>query len=177
MTTEMPITIGDYVIRDWRPTDAASRAKHANNPRVAMHLRDRFPYPYGFADAEAFLAMVERQSPRTFFAIATEEEAIGSIGLSLGEDIHRLTAELGYFLAEPYWNKDITTLAVKSVTRYGFDVLKLNRIFAEPFANNAASARVLEKAGYTCEGRMRASAVKGGEVLDQLLYAKVRDDL
>jgi ribosomal-protein-alanine N-acetyltransferase len=169
----MRIDIGHYTIRDWSPDDSVSLAKYANNPRVAANLRDGFPSPYTQSDAEAFLSNVASQSPRTVFAIASDEEAIGSIGLMIGRDVHRFTAELGYWLAEPFWGKGIMTSAVVAITDYGFAQFNLNRIYAEPFTPNLASARLLEKAGYSLEGTLRASVVKDGQVLDQFMYAKI----
>ncbi len=170
----MKTSIGEYLIRDWQSHDAEAIAKYANNRNMAIQLRDGFPYPYERSDAEAFLARVMQTNPRTVFAIATETEAIGSIGLMLGKDVHRLSAELGYWLAEPFWNRGIMTMAVTHVVNYAFAELQLNRVYAEPYATNAASARVLEKAGFVREAVLRANVIKGGRVLDQLLYAKVR---
>jgi RimJ/RimL family protein N-acetyltransferase len=148
--------------------------KYANNRKVWLNLRDAFPHPYTAASAAAFLEMVERQDPTRFFAIATPQEAIGSIGISLNQDVHRLTAEMGYWLAEPYWGKGIMTETVARFTDYAFARFPLVRIYAEPYAHNAASCRILEKAGYVLEGRLRGSVIKDGRILDQLLYAQVR---
>lgn len=170
----MKINIGKYTIRDWEMNDAGSLARYANNPRIAKNLRDGFPCPYTFSDAESFLSDVTSQTPHTVFAIANEYEAIGSIGLMLGKDVHRFTAELGYWLAEPYWGKGIMTSAVVAVTDYGFLEFKLNRIYAEPYTSNPASARILEKAGYVLEGTLRSNVVKCGKILDQYMYSKIR---
>jgi len=170
----MPIPTSYGEIRPWRSHDADALVKYANNRKVWLNLRDAFPHPYTAASAEAFLAMVERQSPTTFYAIATREEAIGSIGISLNRDVHRLTAEMGYWLAEPYWGRGIMTETVVRFTDYAFERFQLVRIYAEPYANNSASCRVLEKAGYVLEGRLRSSAIKDGRILDQFLYAQVR---
>jgi ribosomal-protein-alanine N-acetyltransferase len=160
--------------RPWRADDAGALVKYANNRKVWLNLRDAFPHPYTAASAQSFLEMVGRQSPTTFFAIATPEEAIGGIGISINHDVHRLTAEMGYWLAEPYWGKGIMTETVTRFTEYAFNRFSLLRIYAEPYANNARSCRVLEKAGYTLEGRLRSSVFKDGQILDQLLYAQIR---
>ena len=173
----MRIEIGTNIIRDWVKEDAAALTKHANNQKIAVNLRDRFPYPYTLSDAKSFLNRITSEMPRTVFAIATKTEAIGSIGLMMGQDVHRFTAELGYWLAEPYWGQGIMTSAVIAITEFGFRELGLNRIYAEPYASNPASVRVLEKAGFEFEGRLCASVVKNGKVLDQLMYAKVREGI
>jgi len=168
---------GKFLIRDWQEDDAASIALYASNRKIWINLRDAFPYPYSLEDAKSFLAGAMSRDPKSFFAIATETEAIGSIGLTPGQDVHRFTAELGYWLAEPFWGMGIMTEAVKAVSEYAFEELGLHRIFAEPFITNPASARVLEKAGFVIEGTLRASAFKEGHVLDQLLYAKIAPEI
>jgi len=161
-------------IRSWSGSDAAALVKYANNRKIWLNMRDAFPHPYTEASAAAFLEIVDRQDPTTVFAIATLEEAIGGIGISINQDVHRLTAELGYWLGEPFWGKGLMTEAVTKFTEYALERFQLLRIYAEPFASNANSCRVLEKAGFALEGRLRSSAIKDGKVLDQFLYARVR---
>jgi RimJ/RimL family protein N-acetyltransferase len=169
----MNLQIGDNLIRNWRRDDAASVARYANNRKIWINLRDAFPHPYGLEDAEFFIAHVLDSDPQTVFAIATPSQAIGSIGLMMGRDVHRYTAEIGYWLAEPFWGRGIMTRAVTSLTDYGIREWSLQRIYAEPYVSNHASVRVLEKAGFHCEGVLRANAFKDGRVLDQYLYAFV----
>lgn len=165
--------LDEYTIRDWHEDDATSIARYANNKKIWINLRDAFPYPYSLANAKAFISRAMQLEPRTYFAIATEQEAIGSIGLVPGQDVHRFTAELGYWLAEPFWNNGIMTKAVSALSEYAFEGLGLYRVFAEPYITNTASARVLEKSGFVLEGVLRANAFKEGRVLDQYIYAKL----
>ncbi len=95
--------IGEYMIRDWRRDDAPFLARYANNRKIWLNLRDAFPHPYTQEDAAIYIARSLQKVQRTAFAIATETEAIGSIGLMPGQDVHRFTAELGYWLGEPFW--------------------------------------------------------------------------
>jgi ribosomal-protein-alanine N-acetyltransferase len=171
----MLLQLQSCLVRSWSTADALALQRYANNRNVSLNLRDGFPYPYTSEDAHAFLSRVKQEKPETTFAIATSSEAIGCLGLRLGSDIHRKTAELGYWLAEPFWNRGIMTQAVAGFTHHAFEVFDLQRIFAEPFDHNRASAGVLEKAGFTCEGRLRANVFKNGKVLDSFLYARVRD--
>jgi RimJ/RimL family protein N-acetyltransferase len=164
------------LIRDWCIDDASSIARYANNRKIWTNLRDAFPYPYSKNDALAYISRSLQTDPRVAFAIATEREAIGSIGLMPGKDVHRFSAELGYWLAEPFWRRGIMTEAVKAVSKYALETLGFSRIYAEPYATNTASARVLEKSGFVLEGIMRASVFKDGRVLDQFLYAKAKSD-
>jgi RimJ/RimL family protein N-acetyltransferase len=174
--TALFVDLGSCVVRDWRPSDAEALARHANSRAVWRNLRDAFPHPYSLADAELFLGVVGGLDPCTFFAVEVDGEAAGGIGYTLQSDVERLSAEIGYWLGERVRGRGIATAAVRAVTGHAFREHGLRRVFALPFAWNAASARVLEKAGYTLEGRMRQSAVKDGQVVDQLLYAVVRDD-
>ena len=174
---DMKIKFSEYRIRDWAIEDASAIVRYADNRKVSMWLRDRFPNPYTLYDAQAFLLAVAQQDPRTAFAVAANREAIGGIGLEFGRDVHRFTAELGYWLGEPFWGKGIMSEAVRLFTDWAFGHLELHRIHANVFAGNTASARVLERAGFECEGRLRASVFKNGQILDQLLYAKVKDGI
>jgi len=162
------------MIRPWNPRDREALVKYANNRKVWLNLRDAFPHPYTDANAASFLDMVSLQNPPTFFAIATQEEAIGGIGVTLNQDVHRLTAEMGYWLGEPYWGRGLMTEAVSKFAEYVFEKFQLMRVYAEPYDNNLGSCRVLEKAGFVLEGRLRSSVIKDSQVLDQLLYARVR---
>lgn len=174
----METALPTCVIRHWRPGDAPALARHANDRRIWRNLRDAFPHPYGLADAERFIAMATSMSPETFFAIVVDGEAAGGIGFTLHQDVERISAEIGYWLGTAFWGRGIMTEAVDAVTRYAFAQQRhLRRIYAVPYAWNTASMRVLEKAGYRFEGRMRQSALKDSEVTDQALYAILRDDL
>jgi ribosomal-protein-alanine N-acetyltransferase len=166
--------IGDYILRDWRLADAPAIAKHANNRKIWLRLRDAFPHPYGIEDAKSFIARVSGSQSIIAYAIATESDAIGSIGLVLGKDVHRFTAEIGYWLAEPFWGKGIMTDAVRLLSDWALHEMKLHRISAEPYSTNQASHRVLEKSGYFREGILRSSAFKDGQVLDQVVYSRTR---
>jgi ribosomal-protein-alanine N-acetyltransferase len=158
-------------LRSWRPGDLDSMVAHANNRNVWINLRDRFPHPYTTRDGRAFLKHVLAHQPETAFAIAVNGDAVGGIGFQIMDDVERVSAEIGYWLGEPFWGRGIATEALVAVTRYAIATHGLTRIYAVPFAWNTASCRVLEKAGYVLEGRLRRSAVKDGRVTDQLQYA------
>ncbi len=153
--------------------DIPSLVKYADNRKIWQNLRDGFPHPYTTSDAEKFIGHVEKIKPKTIFAIATEYEAIGSIGIVIGEDVHRFTAEIGYWLAEPFWGKGIMTEALKFLSDWAFREFKLHRIYATPFATNTASARVLGKAGFDREGIIRSGAFKDGKVMDMFMYSLI----
>lgn len=171
----MRIDIGEWQVRSFRPDDAAALAKYANNRKIWRNIRDAFPHPYRMEDAAAWIRMAGRQFPEVSFAIANGEEVIGSIGLGLQSDVNYRSAEIGYWLGEPFWGRGIATAALIGLSDYAFDRYDLIRLFAYVYEWNPASARVLEKAGYTFEGRLRKSATKDGQTVDQLLYAMVRE--
>jgi RimJ/RimL family protein N-acetyltransferase len=162
------------VIRPWRRGDEESLVRHANNRNVWLKLRDLFPHPYTREDAIRWIGYASLESPLTDFAVELEGEAAGGIGLKLQTDVHRRSAEIGYWLGEPFWGRGIMTEAVREFTAWGFSQFDLCRIYAHVFDCNPASGRVLEKAGYEFEGRHRKSVIKAGETLDQLVYAVVR---
>ncbi len=171
----MEIPFGDHCLRAWRRGDEPALVKYANDPRVAANLRDRFPHPYTPAAAREWVDRAsDQKEPIVNFAIASATEAIGGIGIIPGEDIHRKSAEIGYWLGEPFWGRGIATRAVAAMTAYAFESFDLLRLGAWVFDTNPASARVLEKAGYRYEGRMLRAAVKNGAVLDLLVYGIVR---
>jgi len=160
-------------VRDFELTDAPSVARHVNDRRVSINLGDRVRYPYGLADAEQFLSVVCAVEPRTVFAIEVDGEVVGCIGIELQQDIERVSAKIGYWLGHAYRGRGIMPAAVSVVTRHAIERFGLSRVYAMVFARNVASSRVLEKAGYVYEGRLRRSAIKEGEILDQLLYGYV----
>jgi len=167
------IDCGDVQIRTYRPDDLEALVRYADNARVAANLRDRFPHPYTREDGVEWLAAAEQQDPETNFVIANDRELIGTIGLSLGHDVYRHSAEVGYWLAEPFWGRGLATQALRAISEWGFASFGLLRIYAYVFVENVASKRVLEKAGYEFEGRMRSAVVKNGRVMDQLMYARL----
>ena len=137
------------------------------------------PYPYTEQDGIDFIsAILSANENKTFaFAITTEGKVIGSIGVFRQGNIHRLTAELGYYIAEEYWGKGIMTKAVKQICKYVFDNSDILRIYAEPFAFNAASCRVLEKAGFQYEGTLRSNAIRNGKVIDMKMYSLLKSEV
>ena len=167
------------MVRPWRLSDADSLVRHANNLDVARHLRDKFPHPYTRADASAFLRHAVPAAPSerpTSLAIEVDAEAAGGIGFVRGADVERFSAEIGYWLGEHYWGRGIVTEALGLVSEHAFRQFNILRLFALPFADNAGSTRVLEKAGYVREGVLRLSSVKYGKPRDQYIYAKINPD-
>ena len=165
------------VVRDYRAADAPGLALRANDRRIWRNLRDAFPHPYGIEDARQFIARALEKSPRTFLAIEVSGTIAGGIGYSMHTDVERVSAEVGYWLGPEYWGRGIATAALRALTTRAFSTHEeLRRLYAVPFSSNPASARVLQKVGYRCEGTLRQSALKDGQVLDQWMYAMLREE-
>lgn len=158
------------VIRPWKLSDLESLVKYANNPAVAKNMTDGFPHPYTKESGEKFLSMA-MNAPDRVFAIEVNDEAVGGIGVHPLSDIMRKNAELGYWLAEPFWGKGIVVNAIRQIVPVAFENLDIDRIFARPFGSNLASQRVLEKAGFKFEARFEKTIIKNGVLLDELYYA------
>lgn len=162
-------------LRPLHPDDAASIAKYGNNTQIADNMRDRFPSPYQKEHADFFISSVLSPEYKDMVnAIEINGEAAGVISLLLKDDVHRLSAEIGYWLGEEHWGKGIATEAVKAITDYAFENTDLVRIYGIVFQNNRASATVLENAGYRFEGTQRKAIYKNGVVLDALVFAMVK---
>lgn len=170
----MKLELASCTVRSWEWRDRDAIVRHANNRKVSINLRDRFPYPYTISDARTWLEMVVGHEPVTNFAIDVAGEAVGGIGFTLQPDVGYRSAEIGYWLGEDFWSRGITTEALIAVSDYAFSRFELCRLYAHVFEGNDASARVLEKAGYAFEGRMRKSVTKEGKTIDQLMYAMIR---
>lgn len=164
-------------IRSWRIEDANNLAEALNNKKILDNLRDGLPYPYTAEDAKDYItAMLDADQDTTYaFAITVGDTSVGSIGVFRRDNIHFKTAEMGYYIAEPYWGQGIGTSAVRQVCKYIFDNTDIIRIFAEPFAYNLGSCRILEKSGFVYEGTLRKNAVKNGVVLDMKMYSIVNE--
>ena len=166
-------------IRKWELSDAKDLAAALSNKKVQDNLRDGLPYPYTEQDGKEFIsAMLSADENETFaFAIMVDDKVVGSIGIFRQGNIHRQTAELGYYIAEEYWGKGIMTEAVKQICEYVFAKSDIIRIYAEPFAYNIASCRVLEKVGFQYEGTLRSNAVKNGRVIDMEMYSLLKAEI
>lgn len=159
-----------FTLRPWTENDLESLVKYANNFNIAKNMTNKFPHPYTLESGKAFLKMATTGSPTHIFAIDINGEAVGGIGLHPQTDIHCKNAELGYWLAEPYWGKGIISKAIPQILNYGFKTFDINRIFARPFGTNIGSQKVLEKSGFKLEARFEKALFKQGEYLDELIY-------
>ena len=169
--------ISNFELREWRLSDAASLAENANNMNIWNNLRDALPHPYSEENGKQFIVMaISQPKPATFFAIVVDGKAVGSIGISLHTDVERITAELGYFIGEKYWNRGIMTEVVKQMVAYSFANFPLRKIYATPFDFNLASHKVLQKAGFEREAILKQAAIKNGIVVDLHYYSFIKQN-
>jgi ribosomal-protein-alanine N-acetyltransferase len=165
----MILSSGKLTLRSFSDNDAQRLTKLANNEKIAINLRDGFPFPYTLNDAINFISKFKERD--TFFAIEWDGVYVGNISLLPLDNVHRKTAEIGYFLGEPYWGKGIMTTAVKCITDFGFHVKQFARIHTGVYEYNPASMRVLEKCGFTREGIFRKNVLKNNRLWDEHRYA------
>lgn len=170
----MELTSGNITLRSLRESDAPRLALLANNDKIGRNLRDGFPYPYTTEDAMSFIQKFKHHT--SFFAIEYQGEYAGNISLTPCENVYRRSAEIGYFIGEPYWNKGIMTTAVNLITDFGFNKLGFARIHTGVYEYNPASQRVLEKCGFVKEGIFRKAVFKNGQLWDEVRYAKINPE-
>ena len=168
----------NFILRPWRLSDAVSLPSYANDPDVSLNLRDRFPYPYVLSDAESYIRdCIAKEETQLCRAIVIDGEAVGSVGAFPQKDILRRSAELGDWLAKPFWGRGVMTVAVGEICREAFRRFDIVRIEAEINARNIGSRRVVEKNGFTLEGIQRQSVWKRGEILDSCIYSLLREEV
>jgi RimJ/RimL family protein N-acetyltransferase len=172
----MRIDILPWHLRPFSADDLDALVKFANNPRISAAMGDNFPFPYALEDGMKWLGCVIDKEPVCEFAIATEEHMIGCVGVQPMKDVYSVSAEIGYWVAEPFWGRGIATRAIVAASIYAMETLDHSRIQARVFSSNPASARVLEKAGFEYEATLKKSVRKHGKILDQWVYAKFRSD-
>jgi RimJ/RimL family protein N-acetyltransferase len=146
----------------------------ANNKKIWDNLRDFMPFPYTIDDAIFFINLTKQEQPQITFAIEYDGQLCGVISLVTQQDVYKKTAEIGYWIGEPFWNKGIATEAVNIITDYGFNQLDLARIHTGIFEYNVASMKVLEKCGYKSDGVFEKAVIKNGQIWNEHRYSKIR---
>lgn len=171
----MDLDCGPCRVRDWRREDRASLLGLANNRAIWRNLTHRFPHPYTDADADFWFALLARTAAPPHWAIDVDGDAVGGIGIDIGAGVFAKSARFGYWLGQPFWGCGLMTAAVRATTAHIFTHYDLLRLEAPVFEWNPASMRVLEKSGFVREGVLRQSICKDGQIIDAVLYARLRD--
>ena len=169
----MELTDNQLKLRAFRGSDSKKLAELCNNKRIWDNLRDYIPFPYTETNANDFIKYCQSENPQFTFAIEYNGEFVGSIGLVRQTDVYKLSAEIGYWIGEPYWGMGITTKAVRLIAEYGFNTLGLVRIYTGVFDFNKASQRVLEKAGFNLECIFEKSVFKNNKICDEYRYGLI----
>ncbi len=163
-------------LREFTLEDKTQLAVLCNNKKIWDNVRDIIPFPYSEKDASFFIEGCIKEKTKTTFAIEKNRILVGVIGLVLQSDIYRLSAEIGYWIGEPYWGQGIATEAVKLLTEYGFTKLNLIRIFSGVFDYNKPSQKVLEKSGYTLDGIFKKAVIKNNNIHDEYRYSILKKE-
>jgi RimJ/RimL family protein N-acetyltransferase len=198
----MRLDCGVCEVRDWERSDKPALLRAANNRNIWRNLTHKFPHPYTEAEADQWFEILERTPVRMHWAIQVDGQAVGGIGAQPGEGrgrglanhglrrpsgiglhadarparVDARSAHFGYWLSEPYWGRGIMSAACRAVSDLVLRDFDIERLEARVFAWNPASMRVLEKCGFEREGVLRRSVFKDGQVIDAVLYARVRHE-
>jgi len=167
------LQLDDILLRPWQPGDEEALVKHGDNYQIWKNVRDRFPHPYTMEDARIWIRIANQDPTAINLAIVIDREVAGAIGVIFKDDVYSRTAEIGYWLGETYWRQGITTRVVQALSDYVLEQFDICRLYAGVFEYNQASSRVLEKAGYHLEARLRQSVTKEGRTVDELIYTRL----
>lgn len=157
-------------LRSWKIEDAAALAQMLNNRNIVSNLRDGIPFPYTVKDATEFLQSTAIPQHFHHFCIEVNKHVAGSISISQKNDVYRKTAEMGYYIAEPYWKRGVATKAIAIATEFAWKNLDIIKIYAEVFEFNTASMRVLEKNNYKLEAIRKKHVIKNGKFWDDYIW-------
>ncbi|MGB0917552.1 MAG: GNAT family N-acetyltransferase [Flavobacteriales bacterium] len=165
----------DFKLRPWSKEDLPSLVNHANNPKIANNLSDGFPHPFTEENGKRFLKIFVESETDLFLCIDVNGEAVGSIGIHSKKDVHRKNAEIGYWLAEPFWGQGILSRAIPQAVNLAFEKFDITKVLACPYGENRGSQRVLEKCGFVLEARLKDNIFKNGRYQDELIYTVNRE--
>jgi len=161
-------------LRPWAMNDLDRLVLYANNKKIFDNLTDAFPYPYTKDDGIKFIEKNSTENPIKILAVIFNDEPVGSIGVFPDVDVHRKNAQIGYWIAEPFWGRGIGTEAILKMVDYCFKTFDIERIYALAYGRNKASQRALEKAGFKIEAMLEKTIFKNNEFLDEIIYARRR---
>lgn len=164
----------DFELRKWKKSDAESFFKYSSNPKITKNMRDAFPSTLDDCRKTVESFSCNDETKQCCRAIIVNGEAVGCIGLFIKDDIYCKSAEIAYWLGEPFCGRGIMSEAIKQLCQTAFEQYNIVRIFAEPYAHNIGSRKALEKAGFALEGIMKKGVYKDGKFFDYCMYALVK---
>jgi RimJ/RimL family protein N-acetyltransferase len=159
-------------LRTTEKADAEFLQRIVNDPRVRTGLGSFEPIN-GPAEEEWIESLGDRDG--VHFVVAVDGDAVGTIGL---DDLNEVwgTAELGYMIAPAHWGHGYATDATRAICGYAFEERRIEKVVAKAYETNPASCRVLEKAGFEREGRLRREAFVDGERVDVVRFGLLADE-
>ncbi|MDB5192612.1 MAG: family N-acetyltransferase [Segetibacter sp.] len=163
---------GDVLIRPWKIEDAMELSSIANNKKIWLNVRDRFPHPYTVQNALEWINYTRKQTPLQNLAVMYKGALAGSVGVIPKEDVYCKSIEIGYFIGEPFWGKGIATRAVELLLEYVNEKYDVIRITAEVFEHNTPSMKVLQKNGFVLEGIRKRAVIKNNVIMDDHVWVK-----
>ncbi len=160
-----------HSLRKITPNDLDALVKYANNSNVHLYTSNKFPYPYLKEHGEEFIEFATNNLMSDILVIDVDGEFIGGCGIHFKEDLQSKNAELGYWLAEPFWGKGIITSVIKQRIEDAFIKHKVHRLYASVFDENIASQKALLKCGFTLEAILKQAIYKNGKFYDDHIYS------
>lgn len=167
-------SLNHSILRPWSPADMDSLVRYANNFKISGNMRDGFPYPYTYDHAKAWIEIATGNLTDIYLAVEIEGKAAGGFGLTHKDDVYRFNAEIGYWLAEEYWNRGIMSEIIPAMTTWIFQNMPVIRVFAGVFEKNKASMKVLETSGFVLEAVHKKAVFKNDLLMDEYIYASYK---
>lgn len=157
-------------IKPFQPSDASFLVQYLNNAQVTRYITNAIAKPYTLKDANWWIE--NSQDNNLVKAIIYNDLIVGCISTTRGNFEYSRSAELGYWLAEEYWNKGIATQAIALFSELIISDTNITRLFVSVVAENTASIKVLSKNGFASEGTLRNASFKDGQYFDEVIMAK-----
>ncbi|PLX05945.1 MAG: N-acetyltransferase [Marinilabiliales bacterium] len=158
-------------LREWKVEDAKEMSELANSRKISDFMSDSFPAPFSYNDAVNIINNASNDLKKSYFAIIVDDKIVGSIGYTIQSDIHKLNAEIGYWIGELFWGNAYATNALDLLIKKAFSETEVTRIFARPFSNNIASHKVLYKCGFKLEAKFKDAIIKNNQILDEYIFS------
>jgi len=160
------------ILTELKAADIKDIVRYASNKKISDYTVN-LPHPYFEKDAIYWINLANqglKSGTHYIFAIRLKKDNqfVGGIGLTVEKRFNR--AEIGYWIAEPFWRKGFATEATTRIIEFGFDKLELNKLTSSHLTKNPASGKVMQKSGMTQEGELKEHVLKKTEYHDLVLY-------
>ena len=158
--------------------DIPQIVRYAANKNISDNTLN-IPFPYTEKDAIYWINLAHqgfKNGTHFIFGVRLKQEDvfIGGIGFTVEQRFNR--AEIGYWIAEPFWNKGYATEATQAIIKFGFEQLALNKLTSSHFAKNLASGKVMVNSGMTQEGELKEHVRKDTTYHTLILYGLTKKE-